>query len=767
LRRATRTALKKNQPSNFSVQLAATRILIFLYAKLSSQHFGGILMALALRYRIVWVSLLILGVMITPLIKEKSLTAGASSLTVQHRYSQPDNPVLWQSRAEAGIFVLRQQKETVVCNDATALERQALTADDTRIPLHILTDAESFARQAHKEKGLMIIYRGTAQLENYPQAKAALRRAAAIWMARIKNDITVRIDVDFGVRRFGATYPTDILGVSRAQEVCAENLYPQLRETLLGGAATSQEAAIYASLPQDFLLTDRGATQNIAAPTSLFRSLGLLESDADPAAERATLGEPPAISFNSAFPFDFDPRDGIDSDKIDFEGLALHQIGHLLGFVSETTEGLATTPVFVTPWDLLRSRSSVTTNRFTAAQLISNAGVEPQDFTGDHPILLSVKPSNHPGSDALQSASHWRNESSGNHDFGLMEAIARFGQRLTITQNDLRALAYLGHSVELTPAAAEEVIALASGVAVMGSTAAPSQDVCLLHPVQYTIQVPNNATQVKIDLAGRPNLDLFVRINGPVLIYGPAAYAHYVSASEGGDESILITADSSSIILPGTYYIAIGNCGDGAGSFTLTATVDSPGSAPVINTFAARLEGDVLNLTGSATDADADVVKASVKLFNEAGSEVISLPNVPVSLGTAQSSSAFSIPLSGMSQANALAVVRANLILTDAKGNNSATAAASFNQADAGGAMIKNASFDAPGEAMILKSSYFTNDMQVEINGRIVTPPLSAKLKGAKIKLSGTAAQLGLRTGANRLRLLANGLYSNLFVLLN
>jgi hypothetical protein len=123
--------------------------------------------------------------------------------------------------------------------------------------------------------------------------------------------------------------------------------------------------------------------------------------------------------------------------------------------------------------------------------------------------------------------------------------------------------------------------------------------------------------------------------------------------------------------------------------------------------------------------------------------------------------------LSGLSQANALSVVRASVVLTDAKGNSSSAATAGFNQADAGGAILKNVSFDAAGQVMVLKSSSFTGAIQVEINGRIVTPPLTAKWKGAKIKLSGTASQMGLRTGANRVRLLVNGTYSTLFVLMN
>ena len=40
------------------------------------------------------------------------------------------------------------------------------------------------------------------------------------------------------------------------------------------------------------------------------------------------------IQFNSDFNFDFDPTDGIDANKVDFTLVALHEIGHALGFVS-------------------------------------------------------------------------------------------------------------------------------------------------------------------------------------------------------------------------------------------------------------------------------------------------------------------------------------------------------------------------------------------------------------------------------------------------
>lgn len=40
------------------------------------------------------------------------------------------------------------------------------------------------------------------------------------------------------------------------------------------------------------------------------------------------------IQFSSTFAFDFDPRDGISAGKYDFIGVAVHEMGHALGFLS-------------------------------------------------------------------------------------------------------------------------------------------------------------------------------------------------------------------------------------------------------------------------------------------------------------------------------------------------------------------------------------------------------------------------------------------------
>jgi hypothetical protein len=41
-----------------------------------------------------------------------------------------------------------------------------------------------------------------------------------------------------------------------------------------------------------------------------------------------------SVTFSSDFAFDFNPTDGVDPNKIDFLAVAIHEIGHALGFVS-------------------------------------------------------------------------------------------------------------------------------------------------------------------------------------------------------------------------------------------------------------------------------------------------------------------------------------------------------------------------------------------------------------------------------------------------
>lgn len=716
---------------------------------------------------------LILSLVFAPTLTQWSAAANAPTQQVKQRYakSSSSSPQL-EAHDHAGVFILRRGAGEVTCHDATPLEAQQFSAPIAEDQLHVLTDATGAVRTQAID-GLTLTLRGTQQLENNPQAKAAFMRAAETWMGLIKSPITVIMDVDFGTTRFGAPYEPGVLGATRTQSVGAQGLYGEVRQSLLDSTSSAEETEIYNALPQGSLPTSIGNTTNISGPSSIFRALEFLAPDANPASETPQIGAPPSVGFNSAFDYDFDPSDGIDADKIDFEGVALHEIGHVLGFASNVgfreLEPLLT--LSVTPWDFYRFRPGIALGGFPTVERILSSGGEQVFFAGGQALALSTGRPDGTGGDGEQS-SHWKDDRFGGGHIGVMDPTARDGERLTVTENDLKALEFMGHAVGEAPPPDEDVIALTSGVPINRSIAAPPAGFCTLDGIQYTIQVPSGAMQLKIDLNGMPDLDLFVRFNQPIAIQSGIVVVDFSSTRDGGAESITITPNSTPALQAGTYFIALGNCGDGAGNFTLTATVSmdgggggNPGTAPVINTLGARLDGDTLTLTGTATDADGDIVRATASILNEAGAELASTQELDVNFG-ATTTVNINLPLTGMNQDFVLAGVRARLVLIDTQGNRSAAATANFDQADAGAATLNKVNFD-PSGVMIFKGRDLLAPVEIEINGDIVSPPLNAKIKGggAKIKLPGTMAQLGLRIGVNRVRVRRNGAYSMLRLL--
>src|SRR5262249_47325028 len=180
-----------------------------------------------------------------------------------------------------------------------------------------------------------------------------------------------------GPTRFGVPYSApNILGSTDYQYVSGSAIYPGVRAALIARASNAQESALYNQLPQSQIPTDIGATVAMGGPSAIFRALGILDPVADPDGERANLGVPPSIGFNSTHPFDFDPSDGIAPDKIDFDATATHEIGHALGFMSMVGEKeiVPSDPITASPQDLFRFRPGATTATFSTTQRILSSG---------------------------------------------------------------------------------------------------------------------------------------------------------------------------------------------------------------------------------------------------------------------------------------------------------------------------------------------------------------------------------------------------------
>jgi hypothetical protein len=313
-----------------------------------------------------------------------------------------------------------------------------------------------------------------------------------------------------------------------------------------------------------------------------------------------------------------------------------------------------------------------------------------------------------------------------------------------------------------------QTIQLTSGTAQTGSTgAAASAGSCLVGQTQYTIAVPNNGSQLTITLAGNQSDEMFVRFGQPVAVSGGSITADFSAQAQGGNQSVTISGSSSPALAPGTYFIAVGNCAAAQLSFTLTATVNTniQFARPAITSLTADLNGDTLTLTGTATDSDGDITMAQVFLLDGSGNVVNTVGPFSHDFGTAATVS-FAVNIRGLGSVPS--ALQARLTLIDALGASSNPFTADFSQGDAGGPVINKGGFDSINEIMTLKGGTF-EVVRVEINGLIVSPPAPAKVKGggAKLRVFGTGGELNLRSGINRVRVISDGLRSNLFLLSN
>ena len=667
-----------------------------------------------------------------------------------------------QTRDDAG-FVIREIDGQATCRESTTQDADLFRLQERDIQLKQISHVGEGIRT--EATGLTIMLRATDQLNANATAKAAFTAAAARWEALIQSSITVIIDVDFGPNRFGTPWPApDILGATSVQGVGDTANYPDLRSRYVSHASSPGETTLYNALPSGTVSTDIGPTSGVLAPTALFRALGALSAVADPPNETA-LGLPPRIGFNSAFAFDFDPSDGIDSDKTDFDAVAVHEIGHALGFSSNVgnRELTPTQPIFLAAMDLFRFRPGMSVGTFPTAQRILSSGGTQILFAGSGPELaLSTGRPNGTGGDENQ-ASHWKDDFLSGSYLGIMDPTIGRGVRRTITSNDTLAFDLFGYTMMgQAPPPVDDAVALVSGTPATGDIGAPPVDQGVLDGTQFSIQVPAGATQLKIDLNGNQDVDLYARFGAKIAIddEGDLILDHF-SDSLTGTESITINAASSPQLRQGTYFIAVGNFGPGAATYTVTATVTTgggggAGSPPVISNLAASLVGNTLTFTGSVADPDGNITQVQSTLLNGTNQVIATSPLLTVTFGSATSVN-FTLNIAGL-QAFPSAVM-GTMAFIDSQGNRSTTATADFSQADAGGPTIKNVTLS--GSKIVIKGTRLAGSLIIEINGVDDTTIDVGSDKKAKVKGNLLTSMHG---GDNRIRVRHGTSRSNIFI---
>lgn len=350
-------------------------------------------------------------------------------------------------RLDALGYVVKHSGEGSNCRTMTEAEVAEFVKNRQQVELHQLSGDP--ANQIQQQQGMKITLRGTQQLESFAAAKQSFLRAAARWESVIQTQITVVIDVDFGTTFMGQAYESDTLGSTIPQLLGISSQYGVIRNLLISRAADARQTEVFSALPTTFINTDLGVTANTSASSPVLRALGALSATANPDAEAAQIGSPPAIGFNSAFTYDFDPTDGVDPGKIDFEAIASHEIGHALGFNSFVgfKELSPTLPQFPTIWDLFRFRpGALTLNSITNDKRLQLIGGEQVHFVGESALGLSTGGPDNSGGDGEQ-ASHWKDDGQTGRFVGIMDPNAGQGLRLVSTAADLLALSYMGYKI--------------------------------------------------------------------------------------------------------------------------------------------------------------------------------------------------------------------------------------------------------------------------------------------------------------------------------
>lgn len=377
--------------------------------------------------------------------------AGFVAPTIVKAQDTPSPKLTTGKKVGANIdgYIIEDIDGVASCRHARSDEIPSILArpEDKRVPVEQILPNRSVPGGENAVNGLTISFDALPQLQADPirsTVEAAFQRAALVWESRIKSPVNIKILIEYGTKSAsGANFPTGVIGSTGSRVALID--YPGLRTNLLAGSSGAAETAIYNLLPASTVPTDTGNTQAVSVSRSAAFALGIPMVD-------PTDQDVAVMSFNKGFPFDFNPDNGISPGQTDFVAVAVHEIGHALGFSSGADAELSLS--VVTLWDLFRFRPGMSSGLLPAAQRVMTEGGDQIYFTGETFSINGVPTSELPlstgglransGGDGNQS-SHWKEDDGLTSKYvGIMDPQIASGVHEDPTDNDFKTIELLG-----------------------------------------------------------------------------------------------------------------------------------------------------------------------------------------------------------------------------------------------------------------------------------------------------------------------------------
>lgn len=363
---------------------------------------------------------------------------------MERRPVRPDATTFLTAALALALLVpqaARAQHDEVACPTAIADVQPAPLTVTASMLAAAAAPAGGPARAAQALAGFDIVLVPGPGLAANPDALAAFERAAAQWEALFSDPIVVTIDADFA----------DLANpgiIGQSSSVLLQGPFDLIRDALVADAASEGDDGVVAALPtaaQFAAALPPGFTLsgNVMATKAALKALGFTGLDDGFGVRDAT------IVFNETFAFDLDASDGVTPGTIDLETVAVHEIGHALGFLSSVDPIDGGIGGVVTPSTLdlyrfaRRGGNPANAKRFTRARRSLLPGVD--EIFDD--VELECRMSTGLFKGDGRQASHWKDDGLTGLSIGIMDPTLASGTTSPITAADRRAFDLIGYDV--------------------------------------------------------------------------------------------------------------------------------------------------------------------------------------------------------------------------------------------------------------------------------------------------------------------------------